>query len=68
MRLYAVDNVPIGTIDLGDQIRGPFPDVKVPIVGPRDDVVRVVAQEVRLLDVSRCIAVAQETRLVVTGG
>lgn len=68
MWLNTVDDVPVATVHFCYQIRGPFPDVKVPIVRSSDYEIGVVPEEVRLLDVRRCIAVAQETSSIVPCG
>lgn len=66
--LNTVDDVPVATVHFCYQIRGPFPDVEVPIVRSSDYEIGVVPEEVRLLDVRRCIAVAQETSSIVPCG
>lgn len=66
--LNTVDNVSVAAVHFCYQVRGSFPDVKVPIVGSGDDEIGVVAKEVRLLDVCRCIAVAQETSSIIPCG
>lgn len=63
--LYTVHNIPVAPVHLRYEIRAPLPNVKVSIIRSSDDIVRVVAKKVRLLDVSRCIAVPQESVLVV---
>lgn len=63
--LDTVDDVAVRPVHLRYEVGGALPDVEVAIVRPGNNVVGVVAEEVGLLDVSRCVAVAQEAILVV---
>lgn len=65
MWLHAIHYVPICSIHFRNEICGPFPNEEVPVIGACYDVVRVIPEEVGLLDVSRCVAMANEAILVI---
>ena len=65
MWIHAVHNVRVPLVDLRHQVCCTFPNVEIAVVRTRDN--EVAPEEIRLLDVRGCVAVAQEAVLVISG-